>query len=251
MAFYPHTLLQDSFSFFHFSGQVSPQDLRWNYRQGKTFQVEGDRGSIQRLLIVCLNEYITMTPSVDITIGTKVSHSTPFSPALSFEPRIEVTQELFDLLRSDPQITKLLDGKRMAFFEGSVLFPIEAILLDTQIPPIDFLEMRRKYEEPQDAKLLFELFFDSSHQRVQELQQAILHRDLVDARRFAHSIKGSALLISAHQVAGVAKEIELTCKSVQTPISHRALDHLILELDKEFQRAQAYWKLESKTQGMG
>lgn len=250
MAFYPHTLLQDSFSFFHYSGQVSPQDLRWNYRQGKTFQVEGDRGSIQRLLIVCLNEYIQMTPSIDITIGTKVSHEAPFTPALSFEPRVEVTQELFQLLKADPQITRLLDGKRMAFFEGNILFPISAIILDTQIPPIDFLEMRTKYEDPKDAKLLFQLFFDSSNHRVQDLQQAIATRDLEGARRYAHSIKGSALLISAHQVAGVAKEIEMTCKKQPDQGAHRALDHLMVDLEKEFHRAHNFWNLEAKNQGM-
>jgi HPt (histidine-containing phosphotransfer) domain-containing protein len=250
MAFYPHTLLQDSFSFFHYSGQVNPQDLRWNYRQGKTFQVEGDRGSIQRLLIVCLNEYIGLTPSIDITIGTKVTHNAPFKPALSFEPRVEVTQELFQHLQEDPQITRLLDGKRMAFFEGNILFPISAIILDTQIPPIDFLEMRSKYDDPKDAKLLFQLFFDSTNHRVEELHQAIQTKEFEDARRYAHSIKGSALLISAHQVAGVAKEIEITCKKREDDLSSRVLNHLMADLEKEFLRAHNYWKLEAKNQGM-
>jgi len=243
MAFFPHVLLQDSFAFFELSGRTIGRQLRWNYRQGKTFQVEGDRGSIHRLLLLCLQEYIEHTETLDLTIGTLVQKKAPFAPALTFEPRHESFEALENALRADQHASKFFETNKIAFYGNQILFPISQIVFDDLLAPIDILDLRKKYDSVDDAKLLLSLFFDSTSERIDSLQKSLQEGAWKEAFRLAHSIKGGALSISAHEIAGIAKEIELKAKSS----SHFNFEIGVESLRKSFLKARTYWeKLKQK-----
>ncbi|NCN05500.1 MAG: Hpt domain-containing protein [Spirochaetales bacterium] len=243
MAFFPHVLLQDSLGFFEMSGRSIGRQLRWNYRQGKTFQVEGDRGSIQRLLLLCLQEYIELTENIDLTIGTVVHKRAPFSPALSFEPRQESFEALERALTTDQNTRQFFQNSKIAFYENQILFPISQIVFDDFLAPIDMLDLRKKYDSVEDAKLLLSLFFSSTSDRIDALQKSVHEGSWNEAFRLAHSIKGGALSISAHEIAGIAKEIELKIKSS----SHFNFEIAIESLRKSFLKGRSYWeKLKQK-----
>ncbi len=239
MGFFPHILLQDSFSFFEFTGKSRGENLRWNYDSGRVFQVEGDRGSIQRLMLVCLQYYIECTPTIDLTIGTLVQQSAPFSPALTLQVRPEFVTQFEQYLNGDKGTKKLLSENRIALYQEKILFPIDTILYDEMLPPIDFLDLRTKYDVEEDASLLLQLFFESVDQRIEKLKDYLRNGESKDAHRIAHSIKGGALSISAHQVAGIAKEMELQLKKGK---GTDKVASAIPELIKATEKAREYWK---------
>lgn len=244
MRFLPHILLQDSYAFFQQSGLGTSSRFRWNYRAGKAFQVEGDKGSIQRLTFVYLEQYIQTTKNVDISIGFVEERDLPFSPALIFEPAEPKPANIAEALRQQEGIQTLLDQARFFLRKSSIYFPVTQVFFETSYPPIDFQDLHQRYENSEDIRLFLELYFSSIPEKLKDLERAIAESRTNEAHRIAHSIKGGALSVAANELAGIAKEIEVQLKNGQTTSKIQEQFPLVAQAYERARRAWQLWEKE-------
>ena len=79
---------------------------------------------------------------------------------------------------------------------------------------IDTLAAQLGFENEEVAMLL-EMFLDTAHGSISELEEAIAQEDYDAIRSHAHSIKGSAANLTLEPLYLAAKEIEEAAKSAQ------------------------------------
>lgn len=107
-----------------------------------------------------------------------------------------------------------------------------------EIPPIDFAELAKRFEEADLAFGLLEGFVANARRHLLLLISAADTLDWNEAFRHAHSLKGGALNVCAAPFATKAKAVETTIKSGD----HGAVPALIAELDNACAELEAAWK---------
>jgi len=75
-----------------------------------------------------------------------------------------------------------------------------------------------------------EIFLRDVPGEIQELKEGILGKDWENARRLAHSIKGSARTVGARRAGAVAEQMEFFCKQKDTPSAEREFKTLESEV---------------------
>jgi PAS domain S-box-containing protein len=76
-------------------------------------------------------------------------------------------------------------------------------------PPVDLPALRELFgDDPDDEKMLFDLFFTTSYETIENLQDAINNDDNEQWRKAAHKIKGSAANMRAEKLATICTKAE-------------------------------------------
>jgi HPt (histidine-containing phosphotransfer) domain-containing protein len=89
-------------------------------------------------------------------------------------------------------------------------------------------------------KELVELFSQDSESSLTELQDSLREGDLVNVKKVAHRLKGSALSIGANRLAALANEIELEPEPDHIDGSAARLSSLRNETINELQQLHAH-----------
>ena len=89
-------------------------------------------------------------------------------------------------------------------------------------------------------KELVDLFSHDSETSLKELNDSLREGDLVNVRKVAHRLKGSALSIGANRLAALASEIELEPEPDQLTGSLQRLTSLHSETINELQQLHAH-----------
>jgi len=78
-----------------------------------------------------------------------------------------------------------------------------------EIPPVNLDELRELFgDDPDDEKMLFDLFFTTAEESIENLQIAIDENDNEKWRKAAHKLKGSAANMRAEPLAKICTEAE-------------------------------------------
>lgn len=242
MAFFPHTLLEDCVSFFVQPSEPGTRSISWSYDGGKEFVVEADRGGLQRLFFILIEKHLDLDPRVELVIGPSMHENTPFQPALAIGFKPGILRKLEIALDSDPGIRRLMSESRFIVFGNEVLFPIESIAEDIAAPPIDTVGLEKKLGRHEDSTVLLELFFESTSQKLLELETCLANSEFGSAHRLAHSIKGGALTICADSLAVSAKNLESSLKTDPDAETAVNLYNRVLGTYREAEQYYNKWK---------
>lgn len=90
--------------------------------------------------------------------------------------------------------------------------PITDVEIIEDAPPVNMEELEAKIGDPEMRQTLIELFVEQAPARLNEWQKAFKAGDLQAAHRIIHSMKGSALNMSAHRLAQKARRLEMQLK---------------------------------------
>jgi len=84
-----------------------------------------------------------------------------------------------------------------------------AVIDDPETPPVNLAELRDLFgDDPDDEKMLFDLFFTTAEESIQNLQAAIDENDNEKWRKAAHKLKGSAANMRAVTLADICTKGE-------------------------------------------
>lgn len=89
-------------------------------------------------------------------------------------------------------------------------------------------------------KELVDLFSHDSETSLNELQDSLREGDLVNVKKVAHRLKGSALSIGANRLAALASEIELEPEPGHINESAERLTSIRIETINELQQLHAH-----------
>jgi hypothetical protein len=88
-------------------------------------------------------------------------------------------------------------------------------------PPLNLDELRELFgDDPDDEKMLFELFFTTAQESVENLQMAINDNDHEKWRKAAHKLKGSAANMRAEPLAKICADAEQNCEDFDQKLTH-------------------------------
>jgi PAS domain S-box-containing protein len=112
----------------------------------------------------------------------------------------------------------------------------ETTSVDTP-PPVDLPALRDLFgNDPDDEKMLFDLFFTTSDEALKNLKQAMDTNDNEQWRKAAHKIKGSAANMRAENLAAICTEAEKNYEYSDKK------DHYLTNIKKEIQNIELYFE---------
>ena len=108
--------------------------------------------------------------------------------------------------------------------------------VDTKLP-VDLPALRDLFgNDPEDEKMLFDLFFTTSNEALENLKQAIDNDDNEQWRKAAHKIKGSAANMRAENLASICAEAEKNYEYSDKK------DSYLKNIKKEIQNIELYFE---------
>lgn len=108
-------------------------------------------------------------------------------------------------------------------------------------PPVDLPALRDLFgDDPEDEKMLFDLFFSTADEALNNLQQAITENDNEKWRKAAHKIKGSAANMRAENLAAICTQAESDSDATQDQ-----KDVLLKDIQDNITRVREYLNAES------
>ncbi|WP_169730499.1 Hpt domain-containing protein [Salinispira pacifica] len=102
--------------------------------------------------------------------------------------------------------------------------------------PVDLDELKKKIQDGDMYRTMIQLFKDKTPQRIIEWKKAFQKGDVQEAHRIIHSLKGSAMNISALRLSQLARRLEIALKIHHTDDAEKLLDLV----EKELQRVMDY-----------
>jgi HPt (histidine-containing phosphotransfer) domain-containing protein len=110
--------------------------------------------------------------------------------------------------------------------------PVTDIEVQKELAPVDFEELRMKLADEDMRVSLLRMFSEQTPLRFQEWEQAYRNGRIAEAHRIMHSIKGSALNISAQRLAKYARRLEMQLKNNNTEDAEELSSRVRDELDE-------------------
>lgn len=102
--------------------------------------------------------------------------------------------------------------------------------------PVDLDELKKKIQDRDMYRTMIQLFKEKTPQRIIEWKKAFQKGDVQEAHRIIHSLKGSAMNISALRLSQLARRLEIALKIHHTDDAEKLLDLV----EKELQRVMDY-----------
>ncbi|KGE71851.1 Hpt domain-containing protein [Spirochaeta lutea] len=238
MAEFPHTILQESFSFLVFNQDTPPDALTWQYEDPSRFQITCDQSSIQRLLLLWLEACFKLRDTLEVTISLRENPLPGVPYGIAFRTSQVDSNAVATIIESEPGIKELLAARRLELVDHGILFPVQEVSRSQKDQPLDLTQLHGKFEDPADAQLLLELFMQHTPVRILQLEDALSADNSREAHRLAHSIKGGALNICAADLAETAKTLEVELKT--RGCTPKTVE-LLSTLKKRYGLVDTYW----------
>jgi HPt (histidine-containing phosphotransfer) domain-containing protein len=118
--------------------------------------------------------------------------------------------------------------------------PVTDAELHAELEPVDFQELEAKIGDEEMRRSLISIYLENAPKRMVEWRQAMDAGNISDAHRIIHSIKGSALNISAHRVAKLARRLEMQLKINHTEEAEELGEKIGNELSIAIESLKAY-----------
>ncbi len=147
--------------------------------------------------------------------GSLRSTRAEFYPRSSKPPSLLLPVSLIEDLDNVSELENVRSGERVNF--GSHLFGVPARELEPHLD-VQRLSLLCDGDDTSLLKELSALFIGDLHERVEQISQAALSKDLEQSSRVAHAIKGAAANFGAAQLYRWSSELEDVCReAVKTP----------------------------------
>lgn len=98
--------------------------------------------------------------------------------------------------------------------------------------PVDLEGLKGKIDDEEMYRTMIELFRNNAPQRIGEWKAAFRSGDIREAHRIIHSLKGSALNISAIRLTRLSRRLEIALKIDHTDDAEKLLDLVEKELSR-------------------